>query len=318
MLDTHQPHPPAETRFVTDGGMETDLIFHQGVDLPEFAAFPLLEDATGRRLLADYYGGYAAVAAAAGAHLMLESPTWRANPDWGARLGYDRDALRRNNESAIGFLRELAQRYRGSMPGVRVNGMVGPRGDGYLASGANVDSDAAADYHHDQIAAFAAAGAEVVTAYTLTGTGEAIGIVRAARDVGVPVAISFTVETDGRLPDGMTVADAVGRVDTAAAPDYYLLNCAHPEHMLAGIPTRDDRAGWASWRRVAGIRANASVQSHAELDEAETLDEGDLTQLVSSTGRLRALLGSLMILGGCCGTDDRHVAALWGVGKPHG
>ena len=115
-------------RFVTDGGMDTDLIFHHGVDLPEFAAFPLLEDERGRDLLAGYYDGYAAIARRAGAGLLLEAPTWRANPDWGARVGYDADALSRVNAAAIGWLAGLRDRYADSTGAVLVSGTVGPRG----------------------------------------------------------------------------------------------------------------------------------------------------------------------------------------------
>ncbi len=291
---------------VTDGGLETDLIFHHGVDLPDFAAFPLVDTAEGRALLEAYYDGYAAVAAAAGAGLVLESATWRANPDWGDRLGWSATDLARVNRDAIGHLAGLAGRYADSVAEVVLGGSVGPRGDGYRP-GADVDAEEARAYHRPQVEALAAGGADVVTAYTLTDPGEAVGVVLAAREVGIPVAISFTVETDGRLPGGTSVADAVATVDAAARPDYYLLNCAHPSHVEAGL---DD----GPWReRVLGLRPNSSTLSHAELDEAEELDEGDLSELTAATDRLRPHLPNLSIVGGCCGTDARHVGALWGV-----
>ena len=163
---------------VTDGGLETDLIFNRGVDLPEFAAFPLVDDVAGRRLLADYYGEYASIAARAEAGLVLESPTWRANPDWGSRLGRSPADLTRSNAAAIVLLHTLRERYVADVSEVVVGGVVGPRGDGYRSDGAP-DPDEAATYHRPQLAAFADAGADLVTAYTLTGPGEAIGIVRA-------------------------------------------------------------------------------------------------------------------------------------------
>ncbi len=293
----------AGRRMVTDGGLETDLIFHHGLDLPEFAAFPLLDDAAGRELLRDYYDGYASIARAAGAGLMLESATWRANPDWGARVGYSPADLDRVNRAALEHLSELREQYR-DLDDVVLCGSVGPREDAYRA-GFGAAPDQAADYHRPQVAALAAGGTDIVTAYTLTGTGEAIGIVRAARDVGVPVAISFTVETDGRLPDGTALAQAVADVDAAAAPDYFLVNCAHPTHVVGGL---DDGA----WReRIVGLRCNASAKTHAELDEAEELDEGDPIEFTSSHRQLEPLLPNLTIRGGCCGTDARHVAALW-------
>jgi S-methylmethionine-dependent homocysteine/selenocysteine methylase len=297
------------TPLVTDGGMETDLIFHHGVDLPHFAAFPLLETPAGRDQLTRYYDGYAAVAAGAGAGLLLEAPTWRASPDWGALLGYDAAGLARVNGAAVEFLRGLRERYAGSLGGqdTLVAGMVGPRSDGYQP-GEAMSADEAQEYHGPQIRAFAAAGADLVSALTLTSAGEATGIVRAARDAGLPVAISFTVETDGTLADGGTLAGTIGAVDAAAAPDYFGVNCSHPEHVGPALAGADG----ASWReRIAGVRYNASALSHAELDESDELDEGDPAALAAAHRRLAPLLPRLSVLGGCCGTDARHVAALW-------
>ena len=206
--------------YVTDGGMETDLIFHRGIDLPEFAAFPLLEEATGRALLAAYYDDYAQVAARVGAGLVLESPTWRANPDWGARLGYGPTRLAAIDREAVRFLHGLAAGYAQDVPDVLVCGMVGPRGDGYVV-GRVMSSDEAAEYHRPQIDSFAASGVDVVTAYTLTGVTEAIGIVEAARGARVAVAVSFTVEVDGLLPDETGLAEALAIVEAAAPPDYF-------------------------------------------------------------------------------------------------
>ena len=199
---------------VTDGGMETDLIFHHGVDLPLFAAFPLVDSPEGA-LLTAYYDGYAAIARRAGAGLMLESATWRANPDWGDRLGYSPADLARVNRDAVAMLAELRDRYRADgLADVVISGMVGPRGDGYRP-GDEPGPDKAAGYHAAQIEALAGAGADIVSAYTLTSIGEAIGIVRAAGAAGVPAAISFTTETDGRLPGGESLAEAITRVDAA-------------------------------------------------------------------------------------------------------
>jgi homocysteine S-methyltransferase len=298
--------PSTARGWVTDGGLETDLIFHRGLDLPDFASFPLLDDPHGRAALEDYYRGYAAVAALAGAGLLLETPTWRANADWGARLGYDADALRRVNREAVEHLRGLAHEVAGEVDGTLVVGAVGPRGDGYQAG--DLDADRYADYHRPQLAAFADAGADLATAYTLTTVAEASGVVRAARDVGLPVAISYTVETDGRLPDGTTLGAAVERLDAAtdAGAAHLLLNCAHPDHVRPGL---DGDAAWT--RRIAGLRVNSSRLSHAELDEADELDEGDLDDLTATTRALAEALPAVRIVGGCCGTDARHVAAMW-------
>lgn len=290
---------------VTDGGLETDLIFHHGVDLPHFASFPLLDDEEGRRLLEQYYADYVAIAERAGAAVQLETPTWRANPDWGARVGYGPADLHRINLASVRFLAEL--RDRSSVEELLISGNLGPRGDGYVA-GARVDPDAAAAYHRPQVDAFAEAGADLITVLTLTGPEEAIGIVRAARDTGLPVAVSFTVETDGRLPDGTALAAAIAVVDAEGGPDYFMVNCAHPTHIAASLT---DPGEWRS--RIVGLRANASTMSHDELDDAEELDEGDPRQLAKDHDPLRQQLPALTLLGGCCGTDARHVAAMWGV-----
>jgi S-methylmethionine-dependent homocysteine/selenocysteine methylase len=292
-------------RYVSDGGLETDLIFNRGVDLPEFASFPLVEDAGGRDLLRDYYDAYAEVARRAGAGLTLESPTWRANPDWGARVGYDAVALDRVNRNAIGFLQELRETYS-DLQDVRVVGAIGPRGDGYVA-GHKTDPDEAADYHRAQVESFAAAGVDVVAAYTITSPEEGLGIARAARASGVPVLVGFTVETDGRLPDGTPLREAVSLVDAAEAPAGFVVNCAHPTHISPALEDGE----WLT--RIVQVNPNASTLSHAELDAADQLDAGDLGLLTSSYDALRAKLPGLSVVGGCCGTDARHVAALWSV-----
>jgi S-methylmethionine-dependent homocysteine/selenocysteine methylase len=292
-----------EGAWVTDGGLETDLLFNRGVDLPEFASFPLVNDEQGTALLRTYYDEYASIAASAGAGLLVETPTWRANPDWGAVLGYDANGLDQANRAAVTLARGIAD--AADVDRSRVSGIVGPRGDGYIADGA--DADQAAEYHSAQVRSFAAEGVDLVHAMTISEPAEGKGIVRAARAAGLPVAISFTVETDGRLPDGTTLSDAIGALETTDPADWYGVNCAHPTHVLAGL----DGAPWQ--QRLAFFRPNASTMSHEELDEMDVLDAGDLDLLVDSTKSLRAQTPALAVLGGCCGTDSRHVAALWGV-----
>ncbi|RYB94004.1 homocysteine S-methyltransferase [Nocardioides oleivorans] len=306
--------PDHPAGWVTDGGLETDLVFHHGIDLPDFAAFPLIDDQEGREVLTDYFRGFAQVASDAGAGLLLETPTWRANADWGARLGYDDHALRRVNHDAVSFLAALAEEHTREHGGVAlVGGTIGPRGDGYRAG--DLDADRYADYHLAQVAAFAEAGADLATVLTLATVAEAVGVVRAAQDVGLPLGVSFTVETDGRLPDGTPLGEAVEQLDaaTGAGAAHLLVNCAHPDHVRPGI---DPSAPWAA--RIAGLRVNSSRQSHAELDEAEVLDEGDLDDLAARTRALADELPSVRIVGGCCGTDVRHVAAMWDGWTPAG
>jgi len=301
---------PALPGYVTDGGLETDLIFHRGVDLPHFAAFPLLADPKGRTLLADYYADYAAIAAAAGAGLILETPTWRASSDWGARLGVGADGLVGVNVDAVCLLAELGERYAAEVPEVVVAGLVGPRGDGYVA-GAAMDPWEARTYHLPQVRAFADAGADLVTSLTLTTVSEAVGVALAAVEAGLPVSVGFTVETDGLLPDGTTLRAAVEAVEAAAAPGWFVVNCAHPSHVAAALA---DAGPWLE--RIGGTRVNASALSHAELDAAEELDEGDPEALGRAQATLGASLPGLHVVGGCCGTDARHVAAMWRVSLP--
>lgn len=294
------------TRQVTDGGLETDLVFLRGFDLPEFASFPLLDSEEGRAALTDYFLGYVDIAVRAEAPVLLETPTWRANPDHAATLGYDAAALDRINRESVEFLTAVAGTRADELVGWEVVGMLGPRGDGYATSGP-IDPDAAADYHRPQLASFAAAGARRATVLTLTEVGEAIGASRAAADVGLDIGIGFTVETDGRLPDGRTLAEAIDAVDAVAAPTYFLVNCAHPSHILRGLDDGD-------WRdRIGGLRVNASTMSHAELDESETLDDGDPAQLSADQRPLLDAFTNLEVLGGCCRADVRHVSAVRGV-----
>ena len=287
---------------IADGGLETSLIFLQGVDLPHFAAFPLLDGPAGRDALRAYYEPYLDLAAELDVVATLDTPTWRASSEWGALVGYDADGLDRVNRDAVSFVRSLAA----ARPDVTVlvNGAIGPRGDGYVV-GEAMDVDEAARFHLPQVRALAAGGADLVTATTMTYVEEAIGIARAAAEVGVPVVIGFTVETDGRLPSGQALRSAIEQVDADTAPLHFMVNCAHPTHFAHVL---DDEGPWRS--RIAAIRANASTMSHAELDEAEELDRGDVDGLAEAYVALRERLPQLRIVGGCCGTDHEHVAAI--------
>jgi homocysteine S-methyltransferase len=292
--------------FLADGGIETTLIFHDGLDLPDFAAFVLLSDEAGRSALRRYYTPYLDLAAEAGRGLVLETATWRASSDWGARLGYDRADLERANREAVDLLVGLRRERESPSTPVLISGCVGPRGDGYRPD-ALLSPDEAQAYHRQQVEVLADTPVDLVSAITMTHTGEAIGFVRAAADAGVPSVVSFTVETDGRLPSGETLGEAVTKVDqaTGSAAAYFMVNCMHPTHLGDGLARGD---GWQ--RRIRGIRANASTMSHAELDEAETLDVGDPVDLGARYAALRLALPQLTVLGGCCGTDVRHVRAI--------
>ena len=298
--------PQLDRPFLTDGGLETDILFNRGIDLPHFASITLLRSEDGRRALDDYFRGFLELAQRVGSGFILESATWRASPDWAAPLGMSQDELDALNREAISMLLQLQEEYGSATTPVIVSACLGPRGDGY-DPGRVMEADEAQAYHAHQAGVLAGAGANMLTAITMTNVPEAIGVTRAARALGAPVAISFTVETDGRVPTGDRLADAVAAVDeaTEACPAYYMINCAHPEH-FAQVLEQD--TPWTS--RVRGVRANASRCSHAELDAMTELDVGDPDELAAQYHALRQWFPELMVLGGCCGTDLRHVTAI--------
>ncbi|HEX8167151.1 MAG TPA: homocysteine S-methyltransferase family protein [Beijerinckiaceae bacterium] len=292
--------------FLTDGGLETTLVFIEGIDLPGFAAFPLMADEGGRERLKAYFRPYLATAVKAGAGFILDTPTWRANADWGEKLGYPAEALAAINRRSVEMAAELRDAWATAETPVVLNGVVGPRGDGYRAD-ARMSADEARSYHAAQIEAFRGTEADMVSAITMTYPEEAIGIARAAEAAGLPAAISFTVETDGRLPSGDTLKAAIEAVDraTGGAPAYYMINCAHPLHFEDAIASGE---GWVG--RIRGIRANASTMSHAELDAMTELDSGDPADLGRRYRVLGRRLPRFSVMGGCCGTDHRHIAAI--------
>lgn len=292
--------------FITDGGIETTLIFHDGLTLPDFAAFDLFARPDGEAPLLRYFDGYARLAREHGTGLVLESATWRASADWGIRLGYTRAGLREVNRRAIALLEGLRGTYASDETTVVVSGCVGPRGDGYVPS-AVMSVDEAQAYHAEQIETFAGTTADMITAITMNDANEATGLARAASRAGMPVAISFTVETDGALPTGQSLGDAIDAVDagTGGYPSYYMINCAHPDHFTHLF---DTGRPWTA--RVRGIRANASRRSHAELNDAAELDSGDPEELGRQYAALRRRVPGLTVMGGCCGTDLRHVACI--------
>ena len=291
---------------LTDGGLETDLIFNRGIDLDHFAAFPLVEDAKYKEALNNYYKEYLEIAKKFNAGFILESPTWRANLDWGFRLGYSRDDLTRVNQKAVQQLIDLRTAYAESVPSVLISGQIGPKGDGYLAD-TSMNFIEAMEYHNLQVTAFKDAGVDLVTAITMTYSEEALGIIKASQLHDVAVVISFTVETNGHLPSGESLKEAIIRLDEASEnyPLYYMINCAHPSHFVDRLQNNE------AWKlRIKGLRTNASCKSHAELDEATELDCGDREELAGWHKVLKSHLPNLRVYGGCCGTDASHVEAI--------
>jgi homocysteine S-methyltransferase len=292
--------------FLADAGLETVLSFQQGYTLPAFASFVLLQHERGRAALRRYFEGFARLAREHGTGLVLETPTWRANLDWGKSLGYNAVALAEANRAAVALLAQVRADWDTPATPIVISGNLGPRGDGYRAD-KRMSAAAAHDYHLAQIATFAGTEADMVAAFTLTYPDEAIGIVDAAAACEMPVAISFTLETDGRLPSGDALSEAIQRTDTETGSyaAYYMINCVHPTH---AEPALVDPGPWRE--RLHGVRANASRRSHAELDESTELDDGDPEELGEEYLALHNLLPRMNVVGGCCGTDERHVDSI--------
>lgn len=301
----HLPQLSPHT-FITDGGLETTLVFHHGYELPEFAAFDLLTHPEGYGVLRDYYRTYIDVAKTGKVGFVLESATWRASRDWGRKLGYSPADIQEVNRKSVALLQELRSESESPATPMVISGNVGPRGDGYQVEN-KMSIEEARAYHQEQINALSAAAVDLVSAFTINYTEEAIGITQAARNARVPVVISFTLETDGRLPSGQPLGEAISTVDqiTGNEPAYYMINCAHPAHF------ENTLGGNEPWlKRIRALRANASTKSHAELDASTELDAGDPIDLAKRYAELKRRLPHLNIFGGCCGTDHRHVEAI--------
>jgi homocysteine S-methyltransferase len=291
--------------FLSDGGMETTLIFHHGVELPQFASFVLLDTEEGRRHLKAYYETYLKIARQRGLGFVLDTATWRASLDWGRVLGYTPERLREVNIASIAMLEELRAKWEAPATPCIINGVIGPRGDGYKAG--NMDAMEAEDYHAFQVEIFSATAADMISAITMNTIPEAVGIACAAKAAEMPCVIAFTVETDGRLARGQSLRQAIELVDEKSDgyPLYFMINCAHPTHFEQALKSGEK---WLD--RVHGIRANASTRSHQELDESTTLDAGDIADLSRRYRDLTRSFPAMRVLGGCCGTDHRHIAAI--------
>lgn len=287
---------------LADGGLETTLIFLNGLELPCFAAFPLVETEEGRKTLTRYLEPYLEIARRHRVGFVLGAPTWRANPAWGPQLGYSQDALAEANRRAVAFAAEARDREDEEDRPVVLSGELGPAADAYRPD-ARMSSEEAASFHSWQAQVLADTEVDMLTALTVAYVEEAVGMVLAATAAGLPVAASFTVEEDGRLPSGQPLGEAIDQVDheTGSAAAYFMVNCAHPTHFEHVLESP------GPWHRLRGVRANASAKSHEELDAAADLDDGDPDDLARRYLDLRRRLPHLTVLGGCCGTDHRHV-----------
>ncbi|KAA3605513.1 MAG: homocysteine S-methyltransferase [Planctomycetota bacterium] len=289
--------------FLADAGIETDLIFNHGIAIREFAAHTLLETDSGRKAVASYFRGFLALAQQLGTGFILDSQTWKAHLHWAKDLACSEAELRQANHDSIAFIANLRQEFSSRSKAIVLNGLIGPRGDAYAPEHQAAIEEAEA-YHGRQLEWLAETEVDMVTATTFTQSEEAAGVIRAGKRVGLPVVVSFTVETDGRLPGGQPLAEAIEQVDqeTDQGAAYFMVNCAHPDHFQHVL----QEEAWA--QRIRGLRCNASRKSHAELDQSESLDDGNPVEFAEQYVALRSRMPWLNVFGGCCGSDLRHVS----------
>jgi S-methylmethionine-dependent homocysteine/selenocysteine methylase len=289
--------------FLTDGGIETEIMYKWGFDLPHFAMYPLLDNADATAAMRGMYRRYLDVVAKHGLSALMGGLDYRASPDWGALLGYSREGLAEANLRSITFLRELATEYGDNIPQILIAGYVGPRGDAYKVNRTMTEAEAE-DYHAVQLATLKAGDVDLAWAFTFNNIPEAIGAARAAARIEVPLAISFTVDGTSRLKSGPSLAEAVETVDAEtgeAAPAFYTLNCSHPVEFEPGLTP----GAWIG--RVRGFRPNASKKDKIALCKLGHLEEGDPFELGCLMGDLARRYLHMDIWGGCCGTGDVHL-----------
>ena len=292
--------------FLSDGGLETYLIFEKGFELPCFSAAVLLDTEQGREELTNYFTRFVEIAKSTGRGFILDAPTWRAGTAWAGPLGQTLKQVIDTNARAVAFVSNLRKQLETEDCPILVNGLIGPAGDAY-APDTQISAREALLIHAPQIHALGRAGVDMISAMTMTHASEAIGMTRAAQEIDVPIVIAFTLETDARLPSGQSLSEAIEEVDAATSngPIYYMINCAHPDHFSEAL---DTQAAWSL--RIGGVRSNASRLSHAELDEAVTLDDGDPVELGDLSAELVNRLPNVRVMGGCCGTDHRHIECI--------
>ena len=291
--------------FLSGAGLETDLMFNHGIEVPQFASHNLLSDPVGCEAMAAYHRSFLSLARDMEVGFILGCPTWKAHMHWAADLGACEQDLAQANRDAVTFVAGLRRAFFDNAKPIFLSASIGPKGDAYAPEDL-VSVEDAESYHAKQIGWLVPTEADFVAAETFTQFSEAIGVVRAAQAAAMPIVVSFTVETDGNLPTGQSLRDAITAVDeaTGAGAAYFMINCAHPDHFSHVLEDED----WS--RRIRGIMCNASRKSHAELNESEAIDDGDLVALGAQYRVLKGTMPRLNIFGACCGADLRHVTEI--------
>jgi S-methylmethionine-dependent homocysteine/selenocysteine methylase len=290
---------------LTDGGIETRIVYESDVDLPEpLESAGLLEDPAGEEVLRDIYRSYLVAARERGLPVIIGTPTFRASPRYVAAAGRPAGDLVTLNRAAARMHAALIEEtgHRQAF----VAGVIGPAGDAYTPSEA-LDPDAGETYHRDQARALAEAGVDFLFAPTFPAVSEAIGVARAMASTGIPYAVSFVLAPTGHVLDGTPLADAVEAVDAAVDPRpmHFSLSCIHPTVAARAL----EAAGPDARARVRECKANASRLPTSELVQLDHLEGDDPDPFASAMWELHERFGT-NVLGGCCGTDDRHMRAL--------
>ena len=281
--------------YLTEGGQETEILYRHGHELPEFAMYPLLDNAQAMSDLESMYRAILDVAAEHGFAALISGLDYRASPDWGEKLGYSRTGLADAVEQSIAFLRDVSRPYQGQIDQILISGMLGPRGDAYSLN-RTITANEAEEYHSFQLEILKRAGVDIAGAVTFNNIPEAIGVARAAARIGVPLAISFTLDSSNRLQSGPTLKEAVEAVDAEtgdARPDFYGINCSHPLEFEPALEPGD----WIF--RLRSLRPNASARDKMELCAIGHLEEGDPADLGERMGTLARKYPHIDIFGGC-------------------
>ena len=299
--------PRLENKFyLTEGGVETEVMYKWGYELPEFAMFPLLDNPEADAVIRNMFRRYLDVAAEQNTGLLLNGHDYRASPDWAAKLGYSAEGLRDMQRRTIQFLDDMRTEYAGRVSDVYIAACIGPRGDAY-GTGGEITVDEAEDYHSLQLQNLDGTAADMAVAATFNNIPEAIGVIRAASEKGMPIGVSLTLTPEGRLRSGPSLREAIENVDEATdgRAAWFGTNCSHP---LEFEPALYDAGPWLE--RLRYIRPNAARMDKIALCSLGHLEDGDPVELGEQMGEVARRLPNADIIGGCCGTDERHLSEI--------
>ncbi len=299
------PTPPIGTNevFLTEGGIETEIMYRHGFELPEFSMLPLLDNPKAVAAIRSVLSQHLDVAAEFGLSFMLTGLDYRASPDWGAKLGYSPAGLADATIAAIDLLRDIAKNYENQIPRLLIGGILGPRGDAYSLN-REITEASSEDYHAVQLETLKRAKVDFTCAMTFNNIAESVGAARAAATAGMPFSISLTLDGTSKLKSGPSLAEAITEIDAKTgneAPDFYMINCSHPLEYEPALEAGD----WT--KRLRGVRPNASKMDKLALCKLGHIEDGDPVELGAQLLSLSDRYPQLDIFGGCCGTGHNHL-----------